>query len=80
MNIKDKNIKSFEPNRGQLSSSCRSGSFGWRDTLTPFQLLAKYCTLTGKELLLYKGDQPPIIKLDGATHPVRNQGKINIEA
>lgn len=80
MNIKDKNIKSFEPNRGQLSSSCRPGSFGWRDTLTPFQLLAKYCTLTGKELLLDKGDQPAIINLDGATHPVRNQGKINIEA
>ncbi len=30
----------------------RSGPFAWRDTLTPFQLLAKYCTLTGKELRL----------------------------
>ena len=42
---------------------CRSGPFEWRDTLTPFQLLAKYCALTGKELTLDKG-KPEVIIID----------------
>ena len=34
----------------QIILLTRSGPCKWRDTLTPFQLLAKHCTFTGKKL------------------------------
>ncbi len=53
----------------------RSGPFAWRDTLTPFQLLAKYCTLTGKELRL-DTRKPEIINIDETPYTLSDFGTL----
>ncbi|KAL9983678.1 hypothetical protein ACROYT_G005892 [Oculina patagonica] len=52
IDLEQRLLSSYHATCGLPKTYFTSGPFAWRDTLTPFQLLAKYCTLTGKELRL----------------------------
>lgn len=55
----------------------RSGPFQWRDTLTPFQLLAKHCIRTGQKMRLDKGT-PEIIHIGEDSYPLEDSGIVNV--
>ncbi|XP_073240204.1 myoferlin-like [Porites lutea] len=51
----------------------KSGPFQWRDTLTPFQLLAKHCIRTGQKMRLDKGT-PEKIHIGDDSYPLEDSG------
>ncbi|CAH3022077.1 unnamed protein product, partial [Porites evermanni] len=54
----------------------KSGPFQWRDTLTPFQLLAKHCIRTGQKMRLDKGT-PEKIHIGDDSYPLEDSGIVN---
>ena len=62
----------------QIMLLTRSGPCKWRDTLTPFQLLAKHCTFTGKKLLVDKG-KPQNINIGETSYSLSDFGTVKIK-
>lgn len=62
----------------QIMLLTRSGPCKWRDTLTPFQLLAQHCTFTGKELWLDKA-KPEVINIGETPYPLSDFGTLMIK-
>lgn len=60
IDLEQRLLSSYHATCGLPKTYFTSGPCKWRDTLTPFQLLAQHCTFTGKELSLDKG-KPEII-------------------
>lgn len=64
----------------QIILLARSGPYKWRDTLTPFQLLAKHCTFTGKELRAGQDTgKPEIINIGETTYSLSDFGTLVIK-
>lgn len=59
----------------QINLLTRSGPCEWRDTLTPFQLLAKHCTFTGKKLWLDIGN-PESINIGETSYSLSDFGTL----
>ncbi|KAJ7336514.1 hypothetical protein OS493_011724 [Desmophyllum pertusum] len=71
IDLEQRLLSSYHATCGLPKTYFTSGPFQWRDTLTPFQLLAKHCTLTGKELWLDTG-KPEIINIGETPYSLSN--------
>jgi len=69
IDLEQRLLSSYHATCGLPKTYFISGPYKWRDTLTPFQLLAKHCTFTGKELRAGQDTgKPEIINIGETTY------------